>query len=166
MPNDSAQILVIGVGNSYRGDDGVGPFIAQRLRENKLPETVAISEGRAGASLMDTWLGASLVIIIDAMNSGDLPGKIRHFDARREPLPKMFFPSTTHHFGVAEAVELARVLDRLPPSIIIYGIEGKSFEQGIGLSPEVLKAAKEIEGRVLRDIHDEVRTPIVPAGSG
>jgi len=160
------EIMVIGVGNSYRGDDGVGPFIAQRLREKKLPETVAISEGGAGASLMDSWVGASLVIIIDAMNSGDLYGKIRRFDARKEPLPKMFFPCTTHHFGVAEAVELARVLDRLPPSLIIYGIEGKSFEQGIGLSPEVLKAAAKIERRVLIDIHGEVGNPIIPAGSG
>ncbi len=154
MLNIGAEIMVIGVGNLYRGDDGVGPLVAQKLREKKLPETVSISGGGVGigTSLMDSWSGASVVIIIDAMNSGDLPGKIHRFDAHREPLSKMFFPCSTHHFGVAEAVELARAIDRLPPSLIIYGIEGKSFEQGIGLSPQVLEAAVEIERRVLIDI--------------
>ena len=161
-----AHILVIGVGNPYRGDDGVGPLIARRLREKKLPESVAISEGGAGASLMDSWRGVSMVIIIDAMNSGDLPGTTRRFDARSESLPRAFFPCSTHYFGVAEAVGLARVMDRLPPSIIVYGIEGKRFEQGIGLSPEVMKAAGEIERRVLADILDEIRNPIISAGSG
>ncbi|MFH1489494.1 MAG: hydrogenase maturation protease [Pseudomonadota bacterium] len=160
MPNSCADIMVVGVGNPFRRDDGIGPLIAQKLKEKKLPETVTVAEGGQGISIMESWSGASMVIIIDAMHSGDIPGKIRRFDARKKPLPKVFFPCSTHHFGVAEAVELARAIHRLPPSLIIYGIEGKTFEQGIGLSRIVMKAAEEIEKCLLTDIHKQIEQPV------
>jgi len=162
MPNSCADIIVVGVGNPFRGDDGIGPLIAQKLKEKKLPETVNITEEGQGISIMESWSGASMVIIIDAMHSGDIPGKIRRFDACRKPLPKVFFPCSTHHFGIAETVELARVIHRLPTSLIIYGIEGKDFKQGIGLSRVVLKASEEIEKRVLTDIHKQIKQGRTP----
>ena len=63
-----------------------------------------------------------------------------------------FFNFSTHGFGVAEAVELARSLNQLPPQLIIYGIEGKNFADGFGLSPEVEGAAAQVVRRVLLEI--------------
>ena len=70
----------------------------------------------------------------------------------QQPIAREFFRFSTHAFGLAEAVELARALGRLPPRLIVYGIEGKSFEAGVGLSPEVGAAVQEVVERVLGEL--------------
>jgi hydrogenase maturation protease len=148
------KALVIGVGNEYRGDDGVGIYIARRLKVKKLPGTIVKIESGEGISLMESWDGASMVSVIDAMNSGDSCGKIYRFDAHKQSITKQFYPNSTHHFGVAEAVELAKALNRLPEYFMIYGIEGESFKEEIGLSPEVERAANVVINMVMEDTRE------------
>ena len=100
---------------------------------------------------MEAWKDTSLVLLIDATRSGSPPGTIHRFDAHAEPLPSRFFHYSTHAFSVAEAVELARALDQLPPQLIVYGIEGKNYTAGEGLSPEVETAGAAVVARVLQD---------------
>ena len=152
METPESKTLIVGVGNEYRGDDGVGPFIARKLKRKDLPGTLVVISTGEGTSLMELWSGASVVILIDAMHSGDPPGNIRCFDCDMQSIPGAFFPNSSHHFGVVEAVALAKVLNRLPPHLMVYGIEGKSFKEGIGLSPEVMKAAELVERKVVHDI--------------
>ena len=57
-------------------------------------------------------------------------GTIHRLDASERELPAELFRASTHHVGLAEAVELARALGRLPARTVIYGIEGESFEIG------------------------------------
>ena len=70
------------------------------------------------------------------------------FDVHTQTIPTKFFHYSTHAFGIAEAIELARALKQLPQDLIVYGIEGKCFEAGIGLSREVEKAVEEVMMRV------------------
>jgi hydrogenase maturation protease len=152
MPPARAGTLIIGLGNQYRRDDAVGLVAARRLKE-AVPEPVRVLEESGEATaLMDAWQGADTVILIDALNSGAKPGTVRRLDAHAQSIPAGFFHYSTHAFGVAEAVELARALGQLPPRLIVYGIEGKTFEAGLGLSPEVEKAAQEVVERVLGDL--------------
>ena len=65
------------------------------------------------------------------------PGRLHRFDVTDAPLPAEIFNRSTHSLGLPEAVELARELDRLPTRLIVYGIEGESFETGEGLSDPV-----------------------------
>lgn len=55
-------------------------------------------------------------------------------------------------FSMAEAVELARVLRRLPPRLIIYGIEGESFEMAVGLSARVEWAVETVVTEVVNQL--------------
>jgi hydrogenase maturation protease len=64
----------------------------------------------------------------------------------------MLFSGSTHDFGVAQAVEMARVLGTLPPRLVLYGIEGRCFDFGAALSPEVQQAAHEVARRVQQEI--------------
>lgn len=149
-----AQFLVIGVGNDYRGDDGVGRIVARELRQRS-PRTIAILEATGeGAALLESWKGADTVILIDAVASGAYPGTIQRLDARAQPLPAGLLHTSTHAFGVAQAIELARALDQLPPRLVIFGIEGKTFGPDTGLSREVEHAAGEVVERVLREIEE------------
>ena len=144
--------LVIGIGNEYRGDDAVGLIVARRLR-SQVPEGVRVfEESGEGAALMEAWRGADFVILIDAVHSGGKPGAIHRIDARAEEIPGNFFHYSTHAFSVAEAVELARALGELPPRLVLYGIEGKRFESGAALSPEVEAAAGETADRVKAEL--------------
>jgi hydrogenase maturation protease len=147
------RALIIGLGNEYRRDDAAGLVVARRLREVALPPSVLVQEESGeGAALIESWQDADMVILIDAVHSGATPGTIHRLDAHEKPIAKRFFRFSTHAFGLAEAVELARALGRLPPRLIVYGVEGKSFEAGVGLSPEVEAAVRDVMDRVLGEL--------------
>ncbi len=156
-PDSVGEIIVIGVGNDYRHDDGVGPLIARKLEGKKLPKTLIKVHSGEGISLMESWEGAQTVILLDAVKSGEQPGKIYRFNSHFDSIPTGFFNCSTHDFGVREAVELARAFDRLPPGLIIYGIEGKSFEEGVGLSSEVKKVINDVVTRVMGDVYISIK---------
>ena len=151
---NSHPILIIGVGNAYRGDDAVGLRIAQDIKKKSPDHVNVIEQSGEGISLMDSWKDSDTVILIDAVHSGAQPGTIHRFDVHTQTIPTKFFHYSTHAFGVAEAIELARTLKQLPQNLIVYGIEGKCFEAGIGLSLEVERAVAEVMMRVQQDIHN------------
>jgi hydrogenase maturation protease len=148
------QALVIGLGNDYRGDDAVGHVVARRLKAIAGDSVRVLEESGDGAALIETWKGADFVILIDAVHSGGTPGSIYRFDAKANLVPGSFFYYSTHAFSVAEAVELARELNQLPRRLVVYGIEGETFDSGVGLSREVEAAA----GEVLRSVKEELST--------
>jgi hydrogenase maturation protease len=143
--------LVIGVGNPYRRDDGVGIVVARRLRELAERALVVAEASGEGASLLDAFEGAPWVILIDAVASGAAPGTVVRLDAAVQPLPKQFFRYSTHTLGVAEAVELARTLGCLPARLVIFGVEGAEYAAGEGLSPEVARAVGAVVGLILEE---------------
>ena len=141
--------LIIGVGNTYRRDDGVGPWVAARLRDRGFPTVEASGEG---AGLIDLWSAADTVIVIDAMRSAGATGSIRRFDARDAEIPAGLFAYSSHLFGLAEAISMARELDRLPRRLLVYGIEGEDFGAGEDLSPPVRIAAEKLVARLTKEI--------------
>ncbi|MGQ9368545.1 hydrogenase maturation protease [Azospirillum sp. ST 5-10] len=140
---------VIGIGNRFRSDDGVGPLVADRLAALGLD---AVEHSGEGAGLIDAWDGAGRVVLVDATRSGGAPGTLVRLDALAAPLPRDLLRCSSHRFGVAEAVETARALGRLPPALIVYGIEGARFDFGLALSPAVADAVDEVVRRVRAEI--------------
>jgi hydrogenase maturation protease len=141
-----ARVVVIGVGNSFRCDDVAGLEVVRRLE----PAAGAEIHAREGdlAGLVDLWDTASSVIVVDSASSPDAPpGTIHRFDAVADALPTGLL-SSTHAFGVAEAIELARALGRMPASLTVYAIEGARFEVGQELSPEVEAAIDKLVGEL------------------
>jgi hydrogenase maturation protease len=143
---------VIGVGNAYRGDDAVGLAVAERIR-TRLPEGVEVVEcEQEPTRLLDAWDGADVALVVDAAASGTTAGTVHRFDASAVPLPAQTFRSSTHAFGVGDAVELARTLDRLPRRVVVYGIEGASFAAGAPLSEPVEAAVGAVVEALERDL--------------
>ena len=132
--------ILIGVGNPLRHDDGVGPAVVQRLAALGLSPSVTIMAHHGeGLSLLETWQDYAAVVVIDATRSDQPPGTVQRFEVgRATSLPTGLFNYSSHLFGLAEAVALAQSLDRLPASLVIYGIEGADFTYGEGLTPPVL----------------------------
>ncbi|MBI3788937.1 MAG: hydrogenase maturation protease [Ignavibacteriales bacterium] len=147
-----APILIIGVGTDYRRDDRIGLLIARKIRDLHIPNVTVEEQSGDGVALMDAWIYAETVIVIDAVRSKSAPGTIFRFDAHTQSIPSDFFYYSTHEFNVAEAVELARALHELPTQLIVYGIEGADFEMGGEISEEVRKAAEQVISSIQTDI--------------
>ncbi len=143
-------ILIIGIGNEYRSDDAVGLLVA-RMRQLLSLEHASILEATGeGTALLEAWKGADHVILVDAVSSESPAGTIHQLDALADPILPGLFALSTHAFGVAEAIELARVLGSLPAHLVVIGIEGKHFVAGTSLSPEVERAAREAVESIIR----------------
>ncbi len=140
------RTLHIGLGNPMRRDDGVGPWLAGRLAEGGLRAREWPGDG---SGLIDLFAAEPHIVLIDATRSGASPGTVHRLDAVRTLIPRPLFHNSTHEFGLAEAVEVARRLGQLPDSLIVLGIEGADFTFGAGLSPAVQGAAQRLKAELL-----------------
>ena len=140
-------VLVLGIGNDWRGDDAAGLEVARRLCAAGLR---AIAWERDPSNLIDAWEQEPAVILVDAVRSGAAGGTVHRLDASAGALPARLFRGSTHHLSVAEAVELARCLGRLPARVEFIGIEGRRFEAGVGLTPEVARAVDDVAAQLRR----------------
>ena len=133
------SVLVLAIGNPDRGDDGFGPAVAQRLRRRVHPTVRILERSGDALALIEDWDGIPSVVI-DAMAPISEPGQVHRFDLTDSPLPIGVAPSSSHAFGVAETVELARGLGRLPRYLVAYLVEGEQFGTGAPLSLVVAEA--------------------------
>ena len=134
--------LVIGVGNRFAGDDGVGPAVAERVR-HLCREVAVIEADGEPARLVEAWDNAALVIVIDAVRSGAAPGTRHRIELDEahgpESLGGLSAPTSSHGAGLADAWALGRSLDRTPARLSVIGVEGACFEPGYGLTDEVAR---------------------------
>ncbi len=135
-------MLLLGVGNPLRGDDGVGPEVAARVARLGLPGLEVATEIDPLALLdhLGNPPAHESIVVVDATTPNGEPGRVRvhRVDARR--LAARDSPFGSHGLGVAHAVELARALGLLPERLILIGVEAESTRLGDGLSAAVLAA--------------------------
>jgi hydrogenase maturation protease len=143
-----ARMLVIGIGNPDRGDDAIGPLIVRRLVGHVARDVAIIERSGDALALIDDWAGRDAVVLVDAAAPGDTPGQVHRLDLLGDNLQGEVSMSSTHAFGVAEAVGLARTLGLLPRHVVAFAIEGADFAPGAPVSPEVAAVADEVARRV------------------
>jgi hydrogenase maturation protease len=144
------RLVVIGVGNDFRGDDAAGLLTARRLKSSSAVR--AVEHTRDGLSLMEHWRPLDHVVVVDALRSGHEPGTVFRFEATEGPVPGDAGWVSSHSPGVAEGIETARVLGQLPRSLTVFGIEGDRFEPGTGVTPAVAEAVEEVARAILDEI--------------
>lgn len=151
MTDSAGRVVVAGLGNEHRGDDGVGPLVAARAVEGT-------GVGRDIGPLVDpfdllgAWDDADLAIVIDAVRSGSAPGTLFIVDLSdgtdADPPPGRSRTTSSHGIGLASVFRLARTVGHAPSRVVVVGIEGERFGWGIGLSPAVAEAVPEVVRRV------------------
>ena len=137
------KVLILGLGNSLRGDDGAGPAVVAALSSMDLPPHVELLDG--GTPGLETVLlleGYERVIIVDAADMGLEPGEWRRFtpDTAEIRSDENKLGGTLHAAGLAEALVLAEVLDLLPKTLIIYGIQPISLDWSQKLTEPLIAA--------------------------
>ena len=124
-----------------------------RLLIGRVPQDVDVIEHSGEAtSLLSQLEGLPAAVMIDACRSGAPAGTVRRFEAHSAALSEIAFGVTTHDFGLAAAIELARALGQLPPRCVVYAIEGESFVAGANLSAPVAAAVARVAQQIAVEI--------------
>lgn len=149
----SGDTLVIGLGNTLRGDDGVGMRIAGLLASHMLPEGVEVVQGGTRGLELVNWMeGWQRVIIIDAAEVGEEPGGFARFTLADGHLLGDDQHLSIHAAGLRDALLLAEVLDVLPEEVIVFGVQPARLDWDDTLSPEVEAAVPKILNSVLGEL--------------
>jgi hydrogenase maturation protease len=141
--------LVIGVGNPDRADDSAGLLVSRDVRRVAAGSVRVLELEGDPLNLLELWREVDLAIVADATRSGAAAGTIHCIDATLDPVPPSFAAASTHALGVAEAIELGRVLGRLPRRLLIYGIEAASLRTGFTPSPAVRAAIPQVARQII-----------------
>lgn len=139
------NIVLVGVGQSLRGDDGAG-IAAVQSWQSRYPLSLEHKNLRVeieqlpGLALLDLIHDAEAAIIVDAVHSGSPAGTI-HQVTLNQLSGFTSGSNTAHGWGVAETLALGNTLypETLPAEIILLGIEGEEFDPGDTLSLSVKK---------------------------
>lgn len=137
--------VLIGVGNAYRRDDGVGPLVAAAVAARDVPDLRIEYCTAEPTAVLDAWDGAARAVIVDAV-TGDSPGRVHRLAIT--DLAELATVSS-HDLNLAQAYALASELGRAPGSVVVVGIEVGDTRHGVGLSPQVEAAVPEAVRAVL-----------------
>jgi hydrogenase maturation protease len=134
------RAVIVGLGNEYRSDDAVGVVVARRVVATS-PSTADLGPIGEPLELLNRWDGATIAVVIDATRSGSPPGTLSVLDLDEHDTATSIGTSggwaSTHGLNVVEVYHLAQVLGSAPAHLVVVGIEGERFEDGVGLSPPV-----------------------------
>ena len=150
---ETLRTLVVGLGNRLCGDDAAGLDVA-RLVAARAPKVDSIELEREPSDLLGLWPGYEAAIVIDAVVGGE-PGRIHRFDGGQGLTASFRAGHSTHSLGLAEVIELARELDRLPDRVTVVGIEGSRFALGATMSAAVGTAVETVAAAVLAELGRE-----------
>ncbi|MDJ0921903.1 MAG: hydrogenase maturation protease [Henriciella sp.] len=145
------SIRVIGIGNAFRRDDGIGPAVIDRLKQKDLSD-VDLRTCRSGpATLIDALRFSGQVVVVDALGPGHSPGQILRLDPEQITAGSVQNTST-HGFGLAEALSLLEALGHTSDNVLVLAVEGVDFGHGEGLSPAVAAALPKLLEEICSEI--------------
>lgn len=148
------KIMVMGVGNVLLSDEGLGVQFVDLLSQEELPENVELLEGgTAGLELVHLIKEVDYLIIIDAVNAKDEPGAVFRFEPEDIRVMPSQFEVSFHQVGILEVLAMANILGTAPKTLI-FGVQPKSLEMGMELSPEIQAVYPKIKDLVLKEIQN------------
>ena len=158
MPHVITDAVVIGIGNPFRNDDGIGPAVAAQIEEQRLPGVrVVISDGEP-AGLLEAWAGVDLAVVVDAIHRVPAsPGSIHRLTASQ--LESGGTAASSHGFGLPDALRLGRALEQLPGRVVIFAVEGANTGAGTELSKPVAAALPEVVAAVMTELKPAKTAP-------
>ena len=146
----NTPIALIGVGNRYRRDDGVGPRVVAEIDRQHLPGVTCTVAGGEPTELIEAWRGAQLAIVVDAVVCDpSTPGWIHRTSGESW---RHSSAASTHGLGVPEALRLAAALHQTPGRLVIFAVQAADVSLGVGLSPAVAAAVPALTSAVLAEL--------------
>lgn len=148
----TGEIVVVGLGNSYRSDDGVGIVAAAALNDLALPGVQVVTGIVEPMSLLEAWSGARLAVVIDAaVGTPSVPGRVH-----RCALGDVVSASnglSSHSIDIGRTYLLGQTIGRVPDALAVFTIEVADTGHGIGLTPQVADAVPEVVDVAVAEIN-------------
>jgi hydrogenase maturation protease len=144
------RFMVVGCGNPFAGDDGVGLEIVHRLTGGGYGcEFRELPEG--GIDLLDLFDRADIILFVDAVLSGAPPGTLHLVPLpSRQVVPRALGKVSCHGWGLEETLSLPLAVGWRVPRMMLLGIELENAAQGASRTPPVNAALE----RVIEHFHE------------
>ena len=142
--------IVIGIGNEYRTDDGLGVAVVAELARRSLPDVELIISDGEPTQLLAAWDAAELAVVVDAvLCEPSAPGTVHRASAAGQLTESV---ASSHSLGIPEAVRLGDALGRRPARLVVYAVEAADLGFGRGLSSSVAAAVERVADAVVADL--------------
>ena len=141
------KIVIIGIGNIIRGDDGFGPLLIEKIKGHL--EVMCLDGGTAP----ENYLGKiakenpDTVLIIDVVHLGKNPGEYEILN--REDIAKCGF--TTHDISPVMFIEY--LTKETGANIYMLGVQPRGIELGSEISEELKTILDEVSGKILEVVN-------------
>jgi hydrogenase maturation protease len=143
--------VVIGIGNSFRRDDGVGLAVVDGIAGRAELGVRVVTASGEPIALLDAWTGIARAVVVDAAAGEDaLPGRVRRWTA--EDLDAATAAVSSHALGLAGTAALGRVLGRMPAELVVFTVETADTGHGLGLTPAVAAAVPVVIDAILAEL--------------
>jgi hydrogenase maturation protease len=156
--------LVLGVGNTILTDEGVGPWVVERLRalNPDAPEITWLDGGTLSFTIATDVENAAYLIIVDATELHSPPGTVRVFVD--DDMDRMLggHGRSIHEVGLMDLLNIARLTERFPQRRALVGIQPAIIDWGTEPSPAVAAAMPEAARAVAALIKEWTGTEIAP----
>ena len=144
-------MIIVGVGNPYRGDDGAGWAVIDELEKMVDSKYLLKSQADVG-ELLDIFSRWPIVYIVDACLAKAMPGSWQRIDALQESIPQERAQTSTHGFSLSQTIDLAKALHQLPKQLIIYAITGKTYLLKDLLSTPIAQAIHPVAKEIFQEM--------------
>ncbi len=145
------DIIIVGIGNPYRGDDAAGWAVIDGLKETAGSAIKLVKLQGDIAELIDIFAHHKSVYLVDACRSSELVGAWQRIDVHKQPIIEDNPQTSTHGFSLGQAISLAKNLDQLPNKLILYAINGMHYSISDELSPPVAKSVNSVIKAILNE---------------
>src|SRR5271157_892044 len=109
--NDMRKVLILGIGNLLRSDDGIGVHVVKYIEETGavLPDGIELMDGgTAGFDLLGLIENYDKIVIVDALKADDMPGSIYRFTPEHAVDTRSRY--SLHEVGIMEVIRLLRIM--------------------------------------------------------
>ncbi|GAB3017616.1 hydrogenase maturation protease [Mycobacterium bourgelatii] len=153
--------VVIGLGNRYRRDDGVGVAAATALKAALktlvLPDVHVLTDITDPMSLVEHWSGARLALVIDAaIATPATAGRVRRCALGDIAASRGL---SSHAVDIVGAHALAQALGRAPDALVVFTVDAVDTGHGPGLTDQVAAAVPEVVRMAVEEITRPVASP-------
>jgi hydrogenase maturation protease len=154
--------VVIGLGNIYRGDDGVGLVAAAELNRLALPGVRVVTDIVEPMGLLEAWSDAGLAVVIDgAVGTPPTPGRVRRCGLGDVAAAGAGLSS--HSIDVGRTHALGQALGRVPDQLVLFTVQVADTGHGIGLTAQVVRAVSQVVRMAVAEIN---RADVSSRGAG
>jgi hydrogenase maturation protease len=148
-------ITILGLGNILMTDEGVGVHAVKEFeRRYAVPDSVEIVDGgAAGLDLIPFIEGREKVLMVDAVNFDQEPGFIGVLENEAIPA-RITEKASMHHLGLLDVLSIIRMSGNLPGELCLIGIQPKSLDLGLDMTPEIWDKKDILIGRIIKKLQE------------